>query len=57
MAKRTWHIECPKCKKAIDKSIGEFRLIVQTDLEFALKPEFQCMKCNQKCNVELKGES
>ncbi len=54
---RNWEIECKKCEKKIEKSVGEFRKIVQTDFEFLLKPTFICGKCNEECTVTLKGES
>lgn len=54
MPERFWHIVCPECKKETDVSIGNYRLIIQTDLEFAQKPEFHCLRCNCKCEVEYK---
>ena len=51
-----WQIKCPKCKKSTDISIGNFRLIIKNDFEFALKPEFHCLKCDCACDVELKVE-
>ena len=56
MSKRFWVIECPKCKKKKMLSVGNFRIITDIDLEFALKPQFHCLKCDCLCNVEL-GES
>lgn len=54
---RLWHIECKKCEKSIDVSVGNFRKLVKGELEFLLKPVFICGKCGDECKVELKGES
>jgi hypothetical protein len=54
MNKRWWRIKCPKCEKSVDLSVGNFRLIPTVD--FAQKPQFHCLKCDQLCDVELKVE-
>ena len=57
MKNRYWHIECPKCEKSIDVSVGNFRKIIENDIEFILKPAFICSICKGECMIELKGES
>ena len=56
MKNRYWVVECPKCKKSADVSVGNFRKIVRTDFEFILKPVFVCSECESTCKVELKKE-
>jgi hypothetical protein len=51
---RQWHIECKKCEKSTDISVGDFRKIIQASFEFILKPAFVCSKCNEECTVTLK---
>ena len=54
--RRQWHIECKKCEKEADISVGEFRKIIRTDFEFIMKPAFVCSECKGDCEVTLKGE-
>ena len=57
MKNRHWLVECKKCGKSAEVSVGNFRKIVRTDFEFILKPVFICSECKSECTVELKGES
>ena len=53
---RQWHIECKKCEKTVDISVGDFMKLIRTDFEFILKPAFVCSECKGDCEVTLKGE-
>ncbi len=53
---RNWKIECKKCEKSTELGVGKFRKIIQTDMEFLLKPAFVCAKCREDCEVTLQGE-
>ena len=53
---RNWNVECKKCDKSVDVSVGDFRKIIRTEFEFILKPAFVCSKCKEDCSVTLKGE-
>ena len=53
---RQWHIECKKCEKSWDDSVGNFRKIIKNGFEFILKPAFVCSECKGDCEVTLIGE-
>jgi len=53
---RHWIVECKKCEKSVEVSVGDFRKIIQAGFEFILKPSFVCSKCNENCEVTLKKE-
>jgi hypothetical protein len=53
---RNWKIECKKCGRKTEQSVGKFRKIIQMDFEFLLKPAFVCANCKEDCEVTLTGE-